>query len=457
MYSDATKLWGANPLFQTLTLPKFFKIPTTGKDKIWLSQAGCKSYGSRLHLCSIAVTVCLSFQLLFCSLLSEPTPRGCQWRLQGFTNLVQALAYIIHKRFSQISIHSHLWGQSNLSELRIKKRTRTKACGQLRIQRLLRSWHSRGSHWYWYHNQQHTSGMQVVLVSLPPLARDWPPHPSQVTWMPLDQLSSPMFTHPEHLPLLHPPEFSWIYQCGHGPAQLWRIAQDITFDKQQHQAVDSVWNSVTEIKCNLNEVNRKVDSLLEQSTADHAPEFNDPFTPGNIATLNGSRPSLAPAPHQLPSSSIAPNQILTQNSLVPDEVGQISQHSNMLTLSVGQLLTLQTHQIQATSASLPMASSLTGISPDVVTTQPIGPSLSQHMLGNRFPSTHTDLCNPSQHPSQLMRTRSTGSLDLPPQGSIDSSTTTRQESLLCDKRHSTVALLRRDSTGVHSPPFPCPS
>ena len=216
-------------------------------------------------------------------------------------------------------------------------------------------------------------------------------------------------------------------------------------------------NNVAEIKRNLDEVNRKVDSLLEQSTADHAPEFNDPFAPGNIATLNGSRPSLALAPHQLPSSSIAPNQILTQNGSAPDEVGQISQRLNVLTSSVGQLLALQTQQIQATSASLPTASSLTGISPDVVTTQPIGPSLSQHMLGNGFPSTRSDLRNPSRHPPQPMRTWSAGSLDLPPRGSVDSSTTTRQESLLRDKRRSTVALLRRDSAGVRSPPFPCPS
>jgi len=214
-------------------------------------------------------------------------------------------------------------------------------------------------------------------------------------------------------------------------------------------------SNLAEIKRNLDEVNRKVDALLDQSTGGNAPEFNDPFAPGNIATLNGSRPSLALAPHQLPPNSIAPNQILAQSGSAPDDVGQISQRLNVLTSSVGQLLALQTQQIQATSASLPTASSLSGISPDVITTQPIGPSLSQHMLGNGLPSTRSDLRSSPRHPPQPMRTWSAGSLELPPRGSVDSSaaTTTRQETLLRDKRRSTVALLRRDSAGVCSSPF----
>ena len=214
-------------------------------------------------------------------------------------------------------------------------------------------------------------------------------------------------------------------------------------------------NNLAEVKRNLDEVNRKVDSLLEQPTANHTPEFSDPFTPGNIATLNGSRPSLALAPHQLPSNPVAPNQVLPQNGSVPDEVGQISQRLNALTSSVGQLLALQTQQIQATSAGLPTAPSLSGIAPDVITTQPIGPSLSQHILGNGLPSTRSDLRNSPRHPPQPMRTWSAGSLDLPPRGSVDSSAaaTSRQESLFRDKRRSTVALLRRDSTGVCSPFF----
>lgn len=207
-------------------------------------------------------------------------------------------------------------------------------------------------------------------------------------------------------------------------------------------------NNLVEIKRNLDEVNRKVDSLLDQPTMNHAPEFNDPFSPGNIATLNGSRPSLA-LPHQLPSNSIAPNQIPTLNGSATDEVGQISQRLNVLTSSVGQLLALQTQQIQATSASLPTASSLSGIPPDVIT-QPIGPSLSQHMLGNGLPSTRSELRNSPRHPPQPMRTWSAGSLDLPARGTTDSSAaaTTRQDTLLRDKRRSTVALLRRDSLGV---------
>ena len=214
-------------------------------------------------------------------------------------------------------------------------------------------------------------------------------------------------------------------------------------------------SNLAEIKRNLDEVNRKVDSLLELPTASNTPEFNDPFAPGNIATLNGSRPSLALAPNQLPPNSIVSNQIPTQNGSAPDEVGQISQRLNALTSSVGQLLALQTQQIQATSAGLPAASSLSVMSPDIITTQPIGPSLSQHMLGNGLPSTRLDPRNSPRHPPQPMRTWSAGSLDIPPRGSVDSSAaaTSRQESLFRDKRRSTVALLRRDSAGVCSPSF----
>ena len=212
-------------------------------------------------------------------------------------------------------------------------------------------------------------------------------------------------------------------------------------------------NNLAEIRRNLDEVNRKVDSLLDQPTGNNALEFSDPFSPGHVATLNGSRPSLALAPHQLPSNPIAPNQIPTQNGSAPDEVGQISQRLNALTSSVGQLLALQTQQIQATSASLPTAPSLSGIPPDVIT-QPIGPSLSQHMLGNGLPPTRSDLRTSPRHPPQPMRTWSAGSLDLPPRGNADTSSaaTTRQETLLRDKRRSTVALLRRDSLGVCSHP-----
>ena len=209
-------------------------------------------------------------------------------------------------------------------------------------------------------------------------------------------------------------------------------------------------SNLAEIKRNLDEVNSKVNSLLDQSPGHNAPEFNDPFSPGNVATLNGSRPSLSLAPHQIPSNPIAPNQILTPNGSAPDEVGQISQRLNALTSSVGQLLALQTQQIQATSANLPTATSLSGIPPDVITTQPIGPSLSQHMLGNGLPSTRSEMRSSPRHPSQPMRTWSAGSLELPPRGSVDpsASATSRQEALLRDKRRSTVALLRRDSAGV---------
>lgn len=69
-----------------------------------------------------------------------------------------------------------------------------------------------------------------------------------------------------------------------------------------------------EIKRGLDEVNRKVDLLLDQSSANRAPEYCDAFVTGNIATWNGPSPYLTPAPYQYPLNPIAPdpNQMLTQ-------------------------------------------------------------------------------------------------------------------------------------------------
>lgn len=46
-------------------------------------------------------------------------------------------------------------------------------------------------------------------------------------------------------------------------------------------------SSLTEIKRTLDEVNRKVDTLLAQSTVSHAPEFNNTIAPNQGLTHSG--------------------------------------------------------------------------------------------------------------------------------------------------------------------------
>jgi len=70
--------------------------------------------------------------------------------------------------------------------------------------------------------------------------------------------------------------------------------------------------NLAEIKRALDEVNRKVDTLLYPN-ANRTPEFDDPFAPGGTTTLKESWPSLVLSPYQLSSNSTGPSQILIQD------------------------------------------------------------------------------------------------------------------------------------------------
>ena len=72
-------------------------------------------------------------------------------------------------------------------------------------------------------------------------------------------------------------------------------------------------SKLAEVKRSLYEVDRKIDSPLNQFTGTHAPEFHDPFAPGYMVTMNRSRPPLALTSHQPPSDPVAPDRILTLN------------------------------------------------------------------------------------------------------------------------------------------------
>lgn len=203
-----------------------------------------------------------------------------------------------------------------------------------------------------------------------------------------------------------------------------------------------------EIQRDLGDVHRKVDILVEralnqtsgvnQGSGMNAPvEFKDPFAPSSQSSqgflpqggFNGPRGSIA---------NIAPNQ-----NPPADDITTISNRLNTLTTSVGQLLALQTQQIQANSSAL-----LGGGLPPV-DLAPAPPLLnSTSALGHGMPG-RPDIRQNPRMPNPPMRTWSAGTLDIPhrntdsPAGSMG-----RQDSIFRDKRRSVSGLLRRDSAGV---------
>ncbi|KAL0070824.1 hypothetical protein AAF712_002045 [Marasmius tenuissimus] len=190
-----------------------------------------------------------------------------------------------------------------------------------------------------------------------------------------------------------------------------------------------------QIQNDLGDLNTKINLLVSrtlqtQSATSTQPEFKDPFASPSASgfggsAVNGARGSVG---------NIAPNQVSPL-----DDISTISQRLNTLTSSVGQLLALQTQQIQ-------------GASP--IPGQPlVGPASAQldlnsavvsnpALLGHGLP-TRGDVRPSPRIPNPPMRTWSTGTLDLPVRPDINVG---RQDPLR-DKRRS-VAALRRDSSGV---------
>lgn len=213
-----------------------------------------------------------------------------------------------------------------------------------------------------------------------------------------------------------------------------------------------------EIQRDLGDVHRKVDILVERAMNSqiqnqnqgsgmgmHAPiEFKDPFAPsqpsqGFIAPgpLNGPRGSIA---------NIAPNQ-----NPPADDITTISSRLNTLTTSVGQLLALQTQQIQANNGALQNTQLMGGGIPPTDLAPGLPPMMNSTAgLGHGLPG-RPDMRQNPRMPQPPMRTWSAGTLDLPlrntdsPAGSIG-----RQDSIFRDKRRSVSGLLRRDSAGVSS-------
>lgn len=202
-------------------------------------------------------------------------------------------------------------------------------------------------------------------------------------------------------------------------------------------------NSNRDIQRDLNDIHRKVNLLLERALTINLqppqPEFKDPFAATNGNTLSTAlslpRPSIG---------NIAPNQ----HAPPMEDVSAITQRLNTLTTSVGQLLALQTQQMQQSGLPLEARNSIIGLGPpqdtppNQIASSLSPPSLIAHTLSNR-----PDLRPAPRQPNSPMRTWSSGSLDVPIRAS--ESAISRQEPNLRDKpRRSVSGLLRRDSSGV---------
>lgn len=192
-----------------------------------------------------------------------------------------------------------------------------------------------------------------------------------------------------------------------------------------------------EIQRDFGDMHRKVNLLVERSLGVSAqPEFKDPFaTHGNgvsfsSPSLNGPRPSVG---------NIAPNQPVPS-----DDITTISQRLNTLTSSVGQLLAIQTQQIQSNNIDA-RNNSIVALNTPTVDLAPNQMMSNASMIGHGLPG-RPDLRSTPRAPNPPMRTWSAGALDLPMRP-VDPNAG-RQDSLLRDKRRSVSGLLRRESSSV---------
>lgn len=195
------------------------------------------------------------------------------------------------------------------------------------------------------------------------------------------------------------------------------------------------------IQRELGEVHHKVNFLVERALSNQnqgQPEFKNPFSNNGAST-----PSLLNPRGSI--GNIAPHQVAPT-----DDIGTLSQRLNSLTTSVGQLLAIQTHQLQQTTLLDPRNSIASLNTPpleippnQIVATS--GPN-SLGLLGHGVPNRPDLRANPRQ-PNAPMRTWSTGALELPPIRPLDPNPQ-RPDPLAMGKRRSVTGLVRRDSSGV---------
>lgn len=201
--------------------------------------------------------------------------------------------------------------------------------------------------------------------------------------------------------------------------------------------------STREMQRELGDVSRKLSILLERSREGNGhPEFNNPFSPSSFPGsnhLNGPRASIGGIPpHQSPPA---------------DDITQINQRLNTLTTSIGQILAIQTQQVQNMSSAIPNNAQFGSTTPQLeAPNQLVSPPItsSASMLGHGLPSRGDPRAH-TRTPNPPMRTWSAGTLELPVRSTPDISPSLgRQEPGLRDKRRSVIGLSRRDSGGGES-------
>ena len=205
-----------------------------------------------------------------------------------------------------------------------------------------------------------------------------------------------------------------------------------------------------EIHRTLDDVNRKVDVLITRVlasnsslTPDAPPEFKDPFASSSGPNQGFVAPGLnGPGPRGS-IANIAPNQ-----SPPTEDMTTITSRLNTLTSSVGQLLALQTQQLQANNNVLQGTQLMGGGLPPNDLTPGLPPIMnSTAVLGHGMPG-RPDIRQNPRAPNQPMRTWSAGTLDLPLRTTETPQGMGRQDMMFRDKRRSVSTLLRRDSAGV---------
>ncbi len=205
-----------------------------------------------------------------------------------------------------------------------------------------------------------------------------------------------------------------------------------------------------EIHRTLDDVNRKVDVLIARVLAsnshpalDAPPEFKDPFAPSSGPGQGFVAPALnGPGPRGS-MVNIAPNQ-----TPPTEDMTTITSRLNTLASSVGQLLALQTQQLQANNSVLQSTQMMGGGLPPSDLTPGLPPMLNTTAaLGHGMPG-RPDIRQNPRAPNQPMRTWSAGTLDLPLRTTDSPQGMGRQDMMFRDKRRSVSTLLRRDSAGV---------
>lgn len=200
-----------------------------------------------------------------------------------------------------------------------------------------------------------------------------------------------------------------------------------------------------EVHRGLADVDRKASLLNTNGYSSGQPEFQDPFATTKVQPTAFNTPTMNPRPSI--SGGIAPHQ-----AAPGDDVSSISQRLNTLTSSVGQLLALQTQQIQQNNAtssllpnrSLPPITSTLDIGPQ----QSIAPNGGQNMVGLGMPPRPELRQNSARAPNAPVRTWSASAIDIPMRSEPVAQ---RPDSRLMDKRRSVSGLLRRESVGVIDP------